>query len=95
MTGTCKHSKPDINTAMLGILGCIKSNLIDRVDYNQLCVADCYGCPKKIVEFVEALYLEWEQRLNKNSLKLGDIDKVSNIARRCYAALDRNGLIKG
>lgn len=94
MINNSNSRKPDVYTAMEGLISQIRSEVIDRVDYQKMCVDDCYGCPKKIVEFLIMTVEAWEEKVTRGErVQLGDLNKLSKIAVKSQAALKKNGVL--
>lgn len=59
--------------------------------YAQTC---SYGCPKKLLEYMEMEIADWEQRLTNEEIpNFRDIDKLSNTGCKICKILEKNHLI--
>ncbi len=72
----------------------IRAEVIDQVNYQIICVDDCYGCPKKIIEYLIMTVESWEDKVTRGErVQLGDLNKLSKIAIKSQAALKKNGVL--
>jgi hypothetical protein len=86
--------KPNTTKAMQQLIGQIKQQIPFNLPVEKICAGDCYGCPKKLLLYLECEIENWQHALdNKEIPKLGDIQKLAKTSKKIYAVLDKNGLI--
>ena len=87
--------KPRTEIVMADIIRQIKENFPFHISEEELCAETCsYGCPKKLLEYIEMEISGWEQRLENNEIPtFRDIDKLSKAGRKIYNVLEKNGLV--
>ena len=80
---------------MANIIQQIRETFPLTISEEELCAKTCsYGCPKKLLEFIDTEITDWEQRLaNGETPTLSDIDKMSRTGKKIYAVLEKNKLI--
>ena len=59
--------KPNTRDAMYGLVQQVRSAVPFDMSVADICVDDCYGCPKKLMEYLDMELENWEAR----SLPLG------------------------
>jgi len=88
--------KPKTPVAMQQLISQIREALPFDVPESYLCTDDCKGCSLKLLEFLDAELINWEQRLESGEKPtLGDVQYVAKLSRKIYKVLDRNGVIAG
>jgi len=87
--------KPGTPVAMLDLIQQVRSVFPFAMTKEELCAETCsYGCPQKLLEFVDMEFTEWEQRINNGEIpNLGDIQKLSNTSKKVYTILKKNNLV--
>ena len=59
-----------------------------------LCSGGCYGCSKKLLDFLDSELGYWECQLDNGEIpSLGDVQRLTKSSRKIYEALDRSGLL--
>ena len=85
--------KPSTNIAMAQLLCQIRQHVPLDMPEAQVCSGICVGCPKKVLEFMEAEVMAWEQSLdNGDTPNLGDIQKLAKTAKKVQRVLQINNL---
>ena len=88
-----KHKK-DVSDTIADVLLAMRRELVEPIMYKNLCVIDCYGCPKKVFEFLETFILDWEESLKGGYRpNFGDLSKILRIANNVKVVLQKNQLI--
>ncbi len=86
--------KPKTPVAMQQLISQVRETLPFDVPESYLCTDDCKGCSLKLLEFLDAELINWEQRLESGEKPtLGDVQCVAKLSRKIYKVLDRNGVI--
>ena len=59
-----------------------------------ICGISCIGCPKKLLELVDAELCEWEVKINNGDIpKFGVISRLAKLCKSVRRGLKRNGLV--
>lgn len=89
--------KPKTPEVMRDIITQIRAKFPFALSSEDLCAETCsYGCPLKLLEYMDAEISQWEMRLNEGQIPtLGDIAKLSKTSRRIYTVLEKNHLVDG
>ncbi len=59
-----------------------------------LCVDDCYGCPKKLLEYLDMELEDWQQKLDDGHIpNFAEINSLGRRSRKIVTALEKNGLV--
>ena len=86
--------KPDTSTAMQGLIVQIRASIPLDAPESVLCSDHCRVCSKKLLEFLAAEIDVWEVKLKQGRKpNFGDLERLSKIARKVHAALQKTGLI--
>lgn len=60
----------------------------------EICVGECFGCPKKLLEYLDTEVEFWESELACGETPtLGDIDRLAKSSKKIYKALKKNDLV--
>ena len=85
----------NVTIVITNVLLQMKKELVEPVKYQNLCVIDCYGCPKKLLEFLEDFIISWEEKIAIGYRpNFGDLSKIIRVAEKTQTALSKNGLLK-
>ena len=89
--------KPKANIVMVDIIQQIRANFPFEINEEELCAETCsYGCPKKLLEYMDMEITEWEKRLEKGEIpNLNDIKNLSKTSQKIYTILEKNNLVNG
>lgn len=89
--------KPKTEIVMADLIQQIRDKFPFDISEEELCAETCsYGCPKKLLEYMEAEITEWEQRLAEHEIpNFRDIDKLSKTGCKIYKILEKNNLVEG
>lgn len=86
--------KPDTSTAMQLLIDQIRASIPLDVPESVLCSDHCRICSKKLLEFLAAEIDAWEYKMRQGiQPDFGDLKRLSKIARKVHAALQKTGLI--
>ncbi len=86
--------KPDTSTAMRHLIAQIRASIPLDTPESVLCSDHCRICSKKLLEFLAAEIDAWEYKLELGvGPNFGDLKRLSKIARKVHAALQKTGLI--
>ena len=79
---------------MADIIQQIRDKFPFDISEEELCAQTCsYGCPKKLLEYMDMEITDWEQRLaNQEIPNFRDIDKLSKTGCKIYKILEKNHL---
>jgi hypothetical protein len=88
--------KPKTEAVMADIIRQIRERFPFDISEEELCAETCsYGCPKKLLEYMEMEITEWEQRLaNHETPNFRDIQKLSKSGCKIYKILEKNNLVE-
>ncbi|OOY35519.1 hypothetical protein BOV90_04050 [Solemya velum gill symbiont] len=87
--------KPSTTTVMHYIIRQVKDSFPFALDEQTLCADECrYGCPKKLLEFIDIEITEWEGRLhNGETPNFRDIEKLTRASKKIHRVLEKNNLV--
>jgi len=87
--------KPKTPVAMLDLIQQVRSVFPFAMTKEELCAETCsYGCPQKLLEYIDMEFTDWEQRINNGEIPcFGDIQKVSKSSKKIYTILKKNNLV--
>lgn len=87
--------KPSTSDAMRDIIHQVRETFPFSLTPEDLCAETCsYGCPLKLLEFMDAELADWESRLDSGEVpRLGDVHKLAKTSRRIYTVLEKNKLV--
>ncbi len=87
-------AKPRSREAMKNLIQEIRVAIPFNLPETELCAGACHGCPKKLIEFLEAELNHWDKTLKNNGVPLlGEVDKLAKTSRKIYSALQKNKII--
>jgi hypothetical protein len=86
--------KPKAPEAMEQLIGQIKEAIPFGMPEAEICARDCFGCPKKLLEYLDTELEFWESELASGETPtLGDIDRLAKSSKKIYKALKKNDLV--
>lgn len=87
--------KPKTTVVMFNIIQQIGETFPFAISEQELCADTCsYGCPKKLLEYIDMEITEWEQRLENGEIPdFRDIQRLSKTGRNIYRVLEKNNLV--
>jgi hypothetical protein len=87
--------KPKTTVVMFNIIQQIRETFPFAMSEQELCAETCsYGCPKKLLEYIDMEITEWEKRLESGEIpNFRDIQKLSKTGRNIYRVLKKNNLV--
>ena len=87
--------KPRTTVVMQRIIQQIRANFPFAMTEQELCSDTCgYGCPMKLLEYMDQEISEWEHRLKNNEIpSFKDIQKLSKLSQNIYNILKINNLV--
>ena len=87
--------KPKTTVVMFNIIQQVRATFPLAMTEQELCAETCgYGCPKKLLEYIDMEITDWEQRLANGEIpNFGDIQKLSKTSRNIYRILEKNNLV--
>lgn len=87
--------KPKTEVVMADIIQQIREKFPFDISEDELCAETCsYGCPKKLLEYMEANITDWEKRLENHEIPdFRDIQKLSKTGCKIYKILEMNNLV--
>ena len=93
--GGSSSRKPDVATAMRDLIRQARSALPFGAPEAVVCTGECQGCSRKLLEFLESEFEDWERRLDAGERPgLGDLSRLIRTSRKVRRILIRNGLIE-
>ncbi len=85
--------KPDTRTAMYDLIGHVRAAVPFDMPVADICVDDCYGCPKKLLEYLDMELDNWTQRLDDGDIpNFGDLNTLAKRSKKIAKALQKNGV---
>ena len=94
-SANASRNTQNVTIVITKVLLQMKKELVEPIKYQNLCVIDCYGCPKKLLEFLEDFIISWEEQIATGYRpNFGDLSKIIRVAEKSQAALLKNSLIK-
>ena len=79
---------------MYGLIQQVRTVVPFNISVADLCVDDCYGCPKKLMEYLDMELDDWEQKLDDGHIpNLGEINTLGKRSKKIVSALKKNGLL--
>lgn len=86
--------KPKTDVVMINIIQQIRETFPFNLSEEELCADTCsYGCPKKLLEYIQTEIAQWEQRLETGEMpNFRDIQKLSKTGMMIYRVLEKNNL---
>lgn len=86
--------KPRPPQAMEQLICQIKEAIPFGMPEAEICARDCFGCPKKLLEYLDTELEFWESELASGETPtLGDIDRLAKSSKKIYKALKKNDLV--
>lgn len=87
--------KPKTDVVMVNIIQQIRETFPFDISEEELCADTCgYGCPKKLLEYMQMEITEWERRLENGEIpNFRDIQKLSKTGKKIYRVLEKNNLM--
>ncbi len=86
--------KPKTDVAMQQLINEIRFNFPFTAAPESFCAANCYGCPKKLMLYLETELDGWQCQLDDGIIPLiGDINRLAKTARKIYKVLLKNKLV--
>ncbi|OOZ42426.1 hypothetical protein [Solemya elarraichensis gill symbiont] len=88
--------KPSTTTVMHDIIRQVREGFPFSLDEQELCADDgcSYGCPKKLLEYIDIEIMEWEERLHSGETpNFRDVEKLAKTSRKIQRVLDKNSLL--
>ena len=93
--GGSSSRKPDVATAMRDLIRQARAALPLGASEAVVCTGECQGCSRKLLEFLESEFDDWEQRLDAGERPgLGDLSRLIRTSGKVRRVLIRNGLIE-
>ena len=88
--------KPKTEVVMADIIQQIREKFPFDISEEELCAETCsYGCPKKLLEYMNMEITDWEQRLENHEVpNFKDIQKLSKTGCKIYKILAMNDLVE-
>ena len=85
--------KPNTRDAMYDLVQQVRSAVPFDMSVADICVDDCYGCPKKLMEYLDMELENWEERLEDGEIpNFGDINTLAKRSKKIARALQKNGI---
>ncbi len=80
---------------MFNIIQQVRATFPLTMTEQELCTKTCsYGCPKKLLEYIDMEITDWEQRLENGEIpNFGDIQKLSKTSENIYRVLKKNNIV--
>jgi hypothetical protein len=87
--------KPRTPVVMSNIIRQVRAAFPFEMTEQELCAETCsYGCPKKLLEYIDMELTDWEQRLVKGEIpSFGDIQKLTKTSKNIYRVLKKNNIV--
>ena len=87
--------KPDRTSAMLNIITQVREDFPFTAPEATICVPNCVGCPKKLLELVDTELCHWEGEINRGTVpNFGEIARLGKLCKNVRRGLKRNGLVE-
>jgi len=94
--GRSSLQKPDVATTMRDLIRQARATLPFEAPEAVVCTGVCQGCSRKLLDFLESEFDDWERRLDAGERPgLSDLSRLIQTSRRVECTLIRNGLIEG
>lgn len=88
--------KPDTRSAMYELIQQVRSVVPFGMPVADICVDDCYGCPKKLLEYLDMELDDWQRRLDSGDIpNFGDLNALAKRSKKISRALQKNGIGSG
>ena len=85
--------KPSTRSAMYDLIQQVRTAVPFDMPVTDICVDDCYGCPKKLLEYLDMELDDWVQRLDSGDIpNFGDLNTLAKRSKKITKALQRNGI---
>ena len=80
---------------MSSIIQQVRATFPFAMTEDELCADTCsYGCPKKLLEYIDMEITDWEQRLENGEIpNFGDVRKLSRTSENIYRVLIKNNIV--
>ena len=87
--------KPKTTVVMSNIIQQVRATFPFAMTEDELCADTCsYGCPKKLLEYIDMEITDWEQRLENGEIpNFGDVRKLSRTSENIYRVLIKNNIV--
>jgi hypothetical protein len=86
--------KAKTDVVMSRIIQQIREKFPFSMSDQELCTGICYGCPKKLLEYIDMESTEWQQRLENGEVpNFQDIEKITKVSRKIFRILEKNDLV--
>lgn len=87
--------KPKTTVVVSNIIQQVRATFPFAMTEEELCADSCsYGCPKKLLEYIDMEITEWERRLENGEIpNFGDVRKLSKTSEKIYRVLIRNHIV--
>lgn len=92
-----KPSKPGTREAMNSLITQVRDTFPFDLPTEILCAKTCdYGCPKKLMEYLDSELLSWKVRLAAGeNPNFGEIHRLGKTVQKIHRVLQKNGLVSG
>jgi hypothetical protein len=85
--------KPDTRNAMYDLIRQVRTAVPFDMPVADICVDDCYGCPKKLLEYLDMELDDWQQKLDDGNIpNFGDLNALAKRSKKITTALKKNGI---
>lgn len=90
-----KPNKPGTREAMSSLIRQVRDTVPFDLPTEILCAKTCdYGCPKKLMEYLDSELVSWEARLAEGeNPNFGEIQRLGKTAQKIHRVLQKNGLV--
>lgn len=90
-----KSSKLGTREAMSSLITQVRNTVPFDLPAEILCAKTCdYGCPKKLMEYLDSELVSWEFRLAEGeNPNFGEIHQLGKTAQKIHRVLQKNGLL--
>jgi len=86
--------KPNTQVVMRELIDEVREAMPFEMPADQLCNGICHGCAKKLLDYLDTQFVEWEQRLDQGDTpNLGELDQLGRSCQKIHRVLEKKGLV--
>lgn len=87
--------KPNTKLAMEKLILCARKTIPFNLSFDGYCEGRCDECPEKLLEYLDILLLDWEDKLKKGvTPDLGHVHSLADDCKKIYKILWEKGFVK-
>jgi len=82
--------KPDRATAMRELIKQVREDMPFDIPEANVCTGQCNGCPKKLLDYLDAELEDWEYQLDAGDLPdFGEIKRIAKTSKKIYKVMQK------